>query len=98
MRAAGLALLLLAGSAAAASAQGSRFRTSKAESDPVYGARLAIGGLGGFVNYGVGVAIPVGSLRLRADLKDQVDLCKAPDEFDADAFEACFEDEALHPL
>jgi hypothetical protein len=50
------------------------------------------------VNYGAGVAIPMGSLRLRADLKDQVDFCDAPEEFDADAFEACFEDEALHNI
>jgi hypothetical protein len=144
------------------------FETSEAESDPVYGARLAIGGVGGWsldlaygrtkiaaegqrddvvlssdatiqlfygalnwhlpltgpldlflsgglggiqtdfededgdtnllVNYGAGVAIPMGSLRLRADLKDQVDFCDAPEEFDADAFEACFEDEALHNI
>lgn len=188
MRVAGLALLLLAGSAATASAQGSRFRlnpyagwyhfdessfekgfdTSKAESDPVYGARLAIGGLGGWsldlaygrttiaaegrrddvvlssdgtiqlfygaldwhlpltgrldlfvsgglgriqtdfddfdgdtnvlVNYGAGVAVPIGSLRVRADLKDQIDFCDAPEDFDANAFEACFEDEALHNI
>jgi hypothetical protein len=144
------------------------FETSDAESDPVYGARLAIAGVGGWsldlaygrtkiaaegqrddvvlssdatiqlfygalnwhlpltgpldlflsgglggiqtdfededgdtnllVNYGAGVAIPMGSLRLRADLKDQVDFCDAPEEFDADAFEACFEDEALHNI
>ena len=188
MRAAGLFLMLMTGSAAAAAAQDSRFRlnpyagwyhfdessfekgfdTSAAESDPVYGARLAIGGVGGWsldlaygrtkiaaegtrddvelasdatiqlfygalnwhvpltgpldlflsgglggiqtdfegedgdtnvlVNYGAGVAIPIGSLRLRADLKDQVDFCDAPEEFDADAFEACFEDEALHNI
>jgi hypothetical protein len=188
MKASGLVLLFLAGSAAVASAQDSRFRlnpyagwyhfdessfekgfeTSEAESDPVYGARLAIGGVGGWsldlaygrtkiaaegqrddvvlssdatiqlfygtlnwhlpltgpldlflsgglggiqtdfededgdtnllVNYGAGVAIPMGSLRLRADLKDQVDFCDAPEEFDADAFEACFEDEALHNI
>jgi hypothetical protein len=48
------------------------------------------------VNYGAGVAIPVGAWRVRADLKDQVDLCDAPEEFEFDAFEACFEDEALH--
>jgi hypothetical protein len=50
------------------------------------------------VNYGAGVAIPVGAWRVRADLKDQVDLCEAPEEFDADAVEACFEDEALHNI
>lgn len=50
------------------------------------------------VNYGAGVAIPVGPLRVRADLKDQVDLCNAPEEFDADALSACFEDEALHNI
>ena len=50
------------------------------------------------VNYGVGVAIPVGSLHVRVDLKDQVDFCDAPEEFDFEAFEACFEDEALHNI
>ena len=56
------------------------------------------GGTDTLVNYGAGIAIPIGSLRLRGDLKDQVDLCDAPDEFDADGFEACFEDEALHNI
>jgi hypothetical protein len=188
MKSTGLTLLFLAGSAAATSAQDSRFQlnpyagwyhfdessfekgfdTSEAESDPVYGARLGIGGVGGWsldlaygrtkiaaegqrddivlssdatiqlfygalnwhlpltgpldlflsgglggiqtdfeeedgdtnvlINYGAGVAIPIGSLRLRADLKDQIDFCDAPEEFDADAFEACFEDEALHNI
>jgi len=144
------------------------FDTSEAESDLVYGLRLAIGGLGGWsldlaygrttiaadgqrdgvqlasdatiqlyyaaldwhlpltgpldlfvsggaggistdfeegdgatnvlLNYGVGVAIPIGSLRLRADLKDQVDFCDAPEEFEFDSFEPCFEDDALHNI
>jgi hypothetical protein len=56
------------------------------------------GGTDVLLNYGAGVAIPMGSLRVRADLKDQVDLCEAPEEFDADAVEACFEDEALHNI
>lgn len=50
------------------------------------------------LNYGVGVAIPLRSLRLRADLKDQVDFCDAPEEFEADPLETCFEDEALHNI
>lgn len=50
------------------------------------------------VNYGAGVAIPLGAWRVRADLKDQVDLCDAPEEFEFDAFEACFEDDALHNI
>ena len=50
------------------------------------------------LNYGLGVAIPMGSLRLRADLKDQVDLCNEPEELEADFFVACFEDEALHNI
>ena len=50
------------------------------------------------LNYGVGVAIPMGSLRLRADLKDQVDLCSKPEELEADSFQACFEDETLHNI
>jgi len=56
------------------------------------------GGTDVLVNYGAGVAIPVGAWRVRADLKDQVDLCEAPEEFDADAVEVCFEDEALHNI
>lgn len=56
------------------------------------------GGTDVLLNYGAGVAIPVGSLRVRADLKDQVDFCEAPDEFDADALDACFDDEALHNI
>ena len=40
----------------------------------------------------------MGSLRLRADLKDQVDLCNEPEELEADFFEACFEDDALHNI
>jgi hypothetical protein len=56
------------------------------------------GGTDVLVNYGAGVAIPVGSLRVRADLKDQVDFCDAPEEFDADALDACFEDDALHNI
>lgn len=56
------------------------------------------GGTDVLLNYGAGVAIPVGSLRVRADLKDQVDFCEAPEEFDADAIDACFEDKALHNI
>jgi hypothetical protein len=56
------------------------------------------GGTDVLVNYGAGVAIPVGAWRVRADLKDQVDLCEAPEEVDGDAVEACFEDEALHNI
>ena len=50
------------------------------------------------VNYGAGVAIPVGSLRLRADLKDQIDFCKAPDDFGGASIDTCLEDEALHNI
>ena len=145
------------------------FETSEVESDPVYGVRLAVGGLGSWsldlaygrtkidtegavvgdidlsgdatiqlfygalnwhlpltgpldlflsgggggidtnfdgadghtdvlLNYGAGVAIPVGAWRLRADLKDQVDFCDAPEEFATDELKACFEDEALHNI
>lgn len=56
------------------------------------------GGTDVLLNYGAGVAIPIGSLRIRADLKDQVDFCEAPEEFDADAIDACFEDDALHNI
>ncbi|HET6361811.1 MAG TPA: hypothetical protein VFH11_07110, partial [Gemmatimonadota bacterium] len=144
------------------------FETSEVESDPVYGLRLAIGGIGGWsldvaygrtkieaevlvgdvghgsdatiqlyygalnwhlpltgpidlflsggaggietdfdgdgggtdvlLNYGAGVSIPVGPVRVRSDLKDQVDFCEAPDEVDAQALDACFEDDALHNI
>jgi hypothetical protein len=50
------------------------------------------------VNYGAGVTIPLGMLRLRGDVKDHVDLCDAPDSDDLAAFGACFEDEALHNI
>ena len=56
------------------------------------------GGTDVLLNYGAGVAIPVGSLRVRADLKDQVDFCDAPEEFATDTIRACFEDEALHNI
>jgi len=50
------------------------------------------------VNYGAGVAFPIASLRVRADLKDQVDFCDAPEEFEFDDLDACFEDDALHNI
>jgi hypothetical protein len=50
------------------------------------------------LNYGAGVSIPVGGVRIRADAKDHVDLCDAPDEFAFDEFGACAEDEALHNI
>ena len=56
------------------------------------------GGTDLLVNYGAGVAIPVGSRRLRGDLKDPVDFCNAPEELDVAARDACFEDEALHNI
>ncbi len=56
------------------------------------------GGTDVLLNYGAGVAIPVGSLRVRADLKDQVDFCDAPEELESDALDGCLEDEALHNI
>ena len=50
------------------------------------------------LNYGAGVSIPIGGWRLRGDLKDQVDLCDAPEDVEFEAFDACFEDEALHNI
>lgn len=52
------------------------------------------------VNYGAGATIPLGALRVRADVKDHVDLCDAPDEDELDQFDfgACLEDEALHNI
>ena len=56
------------------------------------------GGTDVLLNYGAGVAIPFGAWRVRADLKDRVDMCEAPDDFDAESVEACFEDDALHNI
>ena len=52
------------------------------------------------VNYGLGATFPLGGLRLRADVKDHVDLCDGPDEDELDEFDfgACLEDEALHNI
>lgn len=51
------------------------------------------------VNYGAGVTVPLGRVRIRADLKDHVDLCDAPEEIDLDEFGACLdEDETLHNI
>jgi hypothetical protein len=50
------------------------------------------------VNYGAGVSIPVGAWRVRADAKDHVDLCDAPDDVGELDFGACFEDETLHNI
>jgi hypothetical protein len=50
------------------------------------------------VNYGAGIAIPLGGLRLRADAKDHVDLCDADDSDDFIDFGACLEDNALHNI
>lgn len=50
------------------------------------------------VNYGAGLAVPVGSLRLRADLKDQVDFCEAPEDFGGASIDTCLEDDALHNI
>ncbi|HUP02193.1 MAG TPA: hypothetical protein VM737_11845 [Gemmatimonadota bacterium] len=52
------------------------------------------------VNYGVGATFPLGALRLRADVKDHVDLCDGPDEDELGEFDfgACLEDETLHNI
>lgn len=52
------------------------------------------------VNYGAGVSVPVGAFRIRADVKDHVDLCHAPsaDEIDDFDFGACLEDETLQNI
>ncbi|HKY59647.1 MAG TPA: outer membrane beta-barrel protein [Gemmatimonadota bacterium] len=50
------------------------------------------------VNYGAGVSIPLGAWRIRADAKDHVDLCDAPEDLGDLDFGACLEDEALHNI
>lgn len=50
------------------------------------------------VNYGAGFTFPIGLLRLRADIKDHVDLCDAPDDIGDFDFGACLEDEALQNI
>lgn len=50
------------------------------------------------VNYGAGFTFPIGLARLRADIKDHVDLCDAPDDIGDFDFGACLEDEALQNI
>ena len=50
------------------------------------------------LNFGGGVAIPIGRLRIRADAKDHVHLCEAPDSDEFSDFSACFFDETLHNI
>lgn len=50
------------------------------------------------VNYGAGVSVPVGAMRVRADVKDHIDLCDAPDDIGDFDFGACAEDDALHNI
>lgn len=50
------------------------------------------------VNYGAGVTFPIGFTRLRADIKDHVDLCDAPEDIGDFDFGACLEDEALQNI
>lgn len=53
------------------------------------------------VNYGAGVTVPIGAIvRVRADIKDHVDLCDAPsaEEIEDFDFGACLEDDALQNI
>lgn len=50
------------------------------------------------LNYGAGASIPVGPVRVRADAKDHVDLCEAPEEVGAGEVGACLEDDTLHNI
>ncbi len=50
------------------------------------------------VNYGAGASIPVGGMRLRADVKDHLDVCRAPDDIEDFDFGACAEDTTLHNI
>ena len=50
------------------------------------------------VNYGAGLTIPLGVWRIRADVKDHLDFCDAPDDVEEFDFGACFDDETLHNI
>lgn len=50
------------------------------------------------VNYGAGLTIPLGVWRIRADVKDHVDFCDAPDDVEDFDFGACSDDETLHNI
>lgn len=52
------------------------------------------------VNYGAGVSIPFGNLKIRADAKDHIDLCEGPgrDNIEDFDFGACVEDASLHNI
>ncbi len=50
------------------------------------------------VNYGAGVSVPVGGMKVRADLKDHLDVCRGPDDIEDFDFGACVEDTTLHNI
>lgn len=50
------------------------------------------------LNFGAGVTVPLGGLRLRADVKDHVSFCEAPDSDRLSDFSACFDDATRHDI
>lgn len=48
-------------------------------------------------NYGLGASVPVGSARIRADVKGHVDLCEADEDLEFPDG-PCFDDETLHNI
>jgi hypothetical protein len=50
------------------------------------------------VNYGAGVSFPLGAMRIRADLKDHLDVCRGPDDVEDFDFGACADDTTLHNI
>lgn len=50
------------------------------------------------LNYGAGASIPVGPVRVRADAKDHLDLCDAPEDVGAGEVGACLADDTLHNI
>ncbi|HUP19691.1 MAG TPA: hypothetical protein VM778_07030, partial [Gemmatimonadota bacterium] len=49
------------------------------------------------VNFGAGASLPVGPVRIRVDVKDHVDLCRADDDFEFPDG-PCFDDETLQNI
>lgn len=49
------------------------------------------------VNFGAGASVPVGPVRVRVDVKDHVDLCRADEDFEFPDG-PCFDDETLQNI
>ena len=50
------------------------------------------------VNYGAGVSFPIGAMKIRADLKDHLDVCRGPEDAEDFDFGACVDDTTLHNI